>query len=225
MSTYLNTSRNSFSWLSGTSVLIASNHSGIIHSHTAWFITLYGIKQRIRFRPSFNWVTALHDLSQYPPTCGYFQELYWWPLLLVPYNWSSTSTNLLSVLQPRNHEGCSCASISPNLEFSHGDWIVFHLTHSSKKVCPRLKIILLTSRSWHRIITHWLQFSVKGRFVCSNLYLQLFALGHQLQSRIFILKSLVWTRSLALLVFIYLFCFYFFDWNFCVKGGKKYTSK
>lgn len=32
--THLNTSLNSFNWLSGTSVLMASSHSGIIHSHT-----------------------------------------------------------------------------------------------------------------------------------------------------------------------------------------------
>lgn len=69
--THLNTSLNSFNWLSGTSVLMASNHSGIIHSQTDWLITLYGIRQRIRLRPSFNWVTVLQDLSQYPPTWWY----------------------------------------------------------------------------------------------------------------------------------------------------------
>lgn len=52
---------------------MASSHSGIIQSHTGWLITLYGIKQRIRFRPSFNCVTVLHDLSQYPPTWGHCQ--------------------------------------------------------------------------------------------------------------------------------------------------------
>lgn len=61
---YLSTSRNSLSWLSGTSVRIASSHSGIKHSQSGWLMTLYGIRHSIRFRPSFSCVTVLQDLSQ-----------------------------------------------------------------------------------------------------------------------------------------------------------------
>lgn len=37
---YLSTSRNSLSWWSGTSVRMASSHSGIKHSHSGWLMTL-----------------------------------------------------------------------------------------------------------------------------------------------------------------------------------------